>query len=179
MLINIVIALAVLLIIFLVVAAMRPAAFRIERSITLSASPELALSYVNDLHRWQKMSPYAPLDPAAKYTFSEPATGVGASMAWLGNSKVGQGRITISENRPSELVRMKLDFLKPFACSNTAEFTARRVGNQTHFTWGMFGESTFLSKVMSLIINMDKMVGTQFEQGLANLKSLAEAEARK
>ncbi len=176
MLLNISIGVAILLTIFLIVAATRPAAFRFERSITLSAPPSVALSYINDLHRWQEMSPYMALDPAARYTFAGPPAGVGASMAWVGNNKIGQGKITVIENRPDELVRMKLEFLKPFACNNTAEFTAKLVGNQTHFTWAMFGESTFMSKAMGLIVNMDKMIGSQFEEGLANLKRLAEAE---
>jgi hypothetical protein len=179
MIIKILITLAVIVALFLVVAARQPADFRVERSTSVSASPAVAFAQVNDLHQWLEMSPYVKLDPAAKYTFEGPSAGPGASLAWAGNSKVGEGRLTITESRPNELVRMKLEFLKPFACTNTAEFTFKQAGDQTAVTWSMFGQNNLMSKAMGLVINMDKMIGQEFENGLSNLKSLAEARAKK
>jgi hypothetical protein len=178
MIINILIALAVIVALFITVVALRPADFRITRSTTISAPPEAAFAQVNDLHRWQEMSPYAKLDPEAKHTFGGPRTGIGATLAWAGNSKVGEGRLTIIESRPNELVRMKLEFLKPFRATNTAEFAFRREADQTKATWSMFGKSKFMCKAMGLFMNMDKMCGSQFEEGLANMKAIAEARAQ-
>jgi hypothetical protein len=176
---NILIALAVLLVIFLVVAALQPADFKIERSIGISAPAAFAFGQVNDLHKWQEMSPYAKHDRAAKYTFTGPAAGVGAAMAWTGNSKVGEGRITITGSRPGELVAMKLEFVRPFKCNNDVAFSFRQEGGQTRATWGMSGRNNLFSKAMGLVINMDKMVGGQFDEGLASMKALAEAAAEK
>ncbi len=179
MIINILIALALIVALFVIVVALRPDDFRIARSIFISAPPETAFAQVNDLQRWQEMSPYAKLDPEAKYTFGGPRTGTGASIAWLGNNKVGEGRMTIIESRPYELVRMKLEFLKPFQVTNTAEFTFQEDGDQTKATWSMFGKSKFMCKAIGLFMNMDKMCGSQFEEGPANMKSIAEAQAEK
>ncbi len=176
MIISILIAVAAILAIFTIVVALRPDDFRIARSTSISAPPEAAFAQVNDLHRWQEMSPFAKLDPDAKYTFEGPRTGIGASLAWTGNSKVGEGRLTIIESRPNELVRMKLEFLKPFKVTNTANFTFQKEGAQTKATWSMFGKSKFTCKAMGLFMNMDKMCGSQFEEGLANMKTIAESE---
>ena len=178
MIINILIALAIIVALFITVVALRPADFRIARSTTISAPPEAAFAQVNDLHRWQEMSPYAKVDPEAKYTFGGPRTGIGATLAWTGNSKVGAGRLTIIESRPNELVRMKLEFLKPFQATNTAEFAFQREADQTKATWSMFGTSKFMCKAMGLFMNMDKMCGSQFEEGLANMKAIAEARVQ-
>ena len=175
MIINIIIAVAVIVALFVIVVASRPSNFRISRSVNISAPPEAAFEQVNDLHRWQEMSPYAKLDPAAIYTFDGPPAGTGASLAWTGNSRVGEGRMTITHSRPNELVRMNLAFLKPFKATNTVEFTFEREGEQTKATWSMFGKSKFMCKAMGLVMNMDKMCGSQFEEGLANMKRIAEA----
>lgn len=116
-------------------------------------------------------------DPTAKTHFEGPSAGTGASFSWAGNSKVGEGRMTITDSRPDELVRFKLDFLKPFQASNVAEFTFKPEGNQTFVTWSMSGKNNFLFKAVGLFMNCDKIVGNQFERGLANLKSLAETRA--
>lgn len=179
MIINILIALAAILAVFAIVVALRPDDFRIARSTNISAPVEAAFEQVNDLHRWQEMSPYAKLDPAGKYTYTGPQAGIGASLAWVGNSKVGEGRMTIIDSRPNELVRMKLEFLKPFKVTNTAEFTFEPGDDQTRVTWSMFGKSKFMCKAMGLFMNMDKMCGTQFEEGLANMKTIAEAGSPK
>jgi hypothetical protein len=177
MITNILIALAILLVLLLVTASLRPGDFRVERSITVSAPPAAAFVYVNNLRKWQEMSPYVRLDPAARYTFSGPPAGTGASLAWAGNSQAGEGRITITESRPNELIRMKLEMVKPIACTNAVEFTFRPAGDKITVTWGISGKCNLPAKVMGLFMNMDKMCGAQFEEGLANLKSLAEAAA--
>src|SRR5438445_4895752 len=159
------IALAVIVVVFLSVVAMQPSDFRITRSATIAAPPEAVFAQVNELHNWEAWSPWAKLDPKAKSTYEGPAAGVGAALAWSGNNKVGEGRMTITESRPNELVRFKLDFLKPFKGSSTAEFTFQPEVNQTTVTWSMYGKSSFIPKAIGLFMNFDKMVGGQFEQG--------------
>jgi len=175
----ILIALAVIVVVFVVIVAVQPSDFRITRSATIAAPPEAVFAQVNDLHNWEAWSPWAKLDPAAKSTYEGPAAGVGAAFAWSGNNKIGEGRMTVIESRPDELVRFKLDFLKPFKASNTAEFTFKPEGNQTAVTWSMYGKNNFLSKAVGLFMNCDKMVGGQFEQGLAQMNSVTEAATTK
>jgi uncharacterized protein YndB with AHSA1/START domain len=173
------IALAVIVVLFVIIVAMQPADFRITRSATITAPPEAVFAQVNDLHNWEAWSPWAKLDPAAKSTYEGPAAGVGAAFAWCGNNKIGEGRMTITESRPNELVRFKLDFLKPFKASNTAEFTFKPEANQTAVTWSMYGKNNFIGKAIGLFMNCDKMVGGQFETGLAQLNSVTETATRK
>lgn len=175
----ILLSLAALVVLLLVVASFQPSEYRVVRTTSISAPPAVPFAQVNDLHQWQEISPYKKLDLAAKYTFDGPAAGPGASLAWVGNSQVGEGKMTITESRPNELVRMKLDFLKPFASTCFAEFTFKPEGNQTAVSWAMTGSKNMVSKVMCLFMNMDKMVGGQFEEGLANLKAAAENNARR
>jgi hypothetical protein len=130
---------------------------------------------VNELHKWDAWSPWAKLDPNAKNTFEGPPAGTGAVMCWAGNKNVGEGSMTITESCANELVQFRLEFLKPFKGTNTAEFIFKPQGDQTHVTWSMYGENNFLSKVIGIFINCEKMVGGQFEQGFANLKEVVEA----
>jgi hypothetical protein len=162
-------------VVLLVVIALRPDTFRIERSATIDAPPSAVFAQVNDFHRWEAWNPWQKVDPAAKNTYSGAAAGPGASFAWQGNKDVGEGRMTIVESHPDDLVKIKLEFLKPFAATNTADFTFVPAGNKTTVTWAMFGDSPFISKAMGLFMDMDKMVGDQFEKGLADLKSIVEA----
>ena len=134
---------------------------------------------MNDLHTWQDFSPWAKLDPAAKVTFTGPQAGVGSAFTWAGNSEVGEGTMTITESRPAELVRFRLDFLKPMAGTSTADFTFKPTGNQTVVTWSMFGKNNFIGRAFCVFVDMDKMVGGQFEEGLAKLKTLSETAAKK
>jgi hypothetical protein len=166
---------AAAVILFIVVAAMQPTDFRITRTGTIIAPASAVFPHVNDLHQWDAWSPWAKLDPNAKNSFEGPALGVGAIMSWAGNNKVGQGSMTIMESRPDEFIQFKLEFLKPMAATNTAEFTFTSENDQTTVTWCMYGKNNFKGKAMSLIMNCDKMVGGQFEQGLAALKSVVEA----
>ena len=175
MLKKILITIVVIVVAFVVVAALQPADYRVARSATFSAPPAVAFAQVNDFHRWSAWSPWEKLDPAMKRTFEGPPSGTGSIYAWSGDSKVGEGRMTITESRPSELIRITLDFVKPFASTATTEFTFKPEGNQTVVAWSMAGQKNFMSKAMCLFMSMDKMLGGEFEKGLADLKSVAEA----
>lgn len=176
MILEILIALAVVIIVvLLIVVAMQPSDFRITRSAPMSAPAPVLFEQVNDLHLWSGWSPWDRLDPNTKKTFAGPASGVGAICSWVG-PKAGEGCMTVTESRPHELIRFKLDFVKPFKANNTAEFTFKPEGNQTVVTWSMSGKNNFVSKAFGLIMNCDKMVGGEFEKGLANLKSITETE---
>jgi uncharacterized protein YndB with AHSA1/START domain len=179
MLIPILIVLAVIVAVFVLVVALRPSEFRVARSTVIAAPPAAVFALVNDLHQWESWSPWAHLDPAAKQTYEGSPSGVGATFAWSGNKKIGEGRMAIIESRPNELVRFKLDFVKPFKGTNTAEFTFQPEGNQTAVTWSMVGKNNFLSKAFGLFVNCDQMVGSQFDKGLAQMKSLTESAASK
>jgi hypothetical protein len=175
MLIKILIGLVVVIGVFAAIVAMRPSDFRVERSAVVSAPAPVVFAQVNDLHNWDAWSPWAKLDPAAKQTFDGPRAGTGAAFAWAGNNQVGEGRMTITESRPNELVRFRLDFVKPFAGTNTAEFSFKPQGDKTAVTWSMSGRQNFMAKAICMFMSMDKMVGGQFDQGLAQMKSVAEA----
>ena len=159
---------------FLAFVAMRLAEFRIERSIVVRAPAEKIQALIEDFGVWPNWSPYEKYDPAMQRMRSGPATGVGSVYEWQGNNKVGQGRMEILEVARPSLVRIKLDFYKPFEAHNTAEFTTRPEGGAVRLTWAMFGPSPFMSKLMGVFMNFDRMVGKDFEQGLTNLKALAE-----
>lgn len=179
MLINTLIGLAVVLVIFVIVVSQRPADFQVVRSAAIPAPPSTVFAQVNDLRLWQKWAPWAKLDPDAKTTFEGPTSGAGAKFAWDGNSKIGSGRMTITESRPGELVRFKLEFLKPYADTNASEFTFESEGDQTVVKWSISGTNNFTAKAISLLVSNDRLVGCQFEQGLADLKSTCEAAAAK
>ena len=176
---KILIAIGVIVVVFLLVVALQPAEFRVVRSASMSAPPPVVFAQVNDFHKWEAWSPWEKLDPALKRTYEGPSEGTGAIYRWVGNNQVGQGSMTITESRPSDLIRIKLEFLKPFASTADTEFTFKPEGNQTAVTWSMAGKNNFLAKAMCLFMNMDKMVGGQFEQGLAQMKSLVEMPAAK
>ena len=166
------IAIAVILI--AIIAAMQPSDFRVTRTATITAPASAVFPHVKDLQKWDAWSPWAKLDPNAKNSFEGPVSGVGAIMRWAGNNKVGQGSMTIMESRPDEFIQFKLEFLKPMAATNTAEFTFTSENNQTTVTWCMYGKNNFIGKAMGLFMSCDKMVGGQFEKGLATLKSVVE-----
>lgn len=176
---GILIALGVIVVVLVIVVALRPGDYRVVRSATVSAPPAVVFEQVNDLHKFQAWSPWAKLDPTAKITFEGPTAGTGATFAWAGNSKVGEGRMTIVESRPNEVIKFRLDFLKPFAGTSSAEFTFKPEGNQTAVTWSMAGRNQFIVKAISLFMNMDNMIGGMFEQGLASLNAVAQSATRK
>ena len=174
MLANIAIAAAVLVACVLIYAATRQGTFRVARSVSIMAAPEKVFPLINDLHGFNRWNPFYGLDPAAKFTYRGPDSGKGAAHEWDGNNKAGKGRIEITESSPPSKILMKLDILKPMECHNRVAFTLVPVGNATEVTWVMSGENSFIGKVMSLCFNMDKMVGGEFEKGLAALKAIAE-----
>ncbi len=171
----IVIALVVIVVVFIVAVSMQPSEFLVTRTATISAPAPAVFAQVNDLHKWEEWSPWAKRDPAAKKTYEGPSAGTGAIYRWAGNKEVGEGSLTITESRPSDLIRMKLEFLKPFQATNTVEFTFKPQGYQTLVTWTMTGKNNFIAKALHLFMEMDKMVGGDFEKGLAKIKSLVEA----
>ena len=175
--------LTVLLVIVLAVAALlayagtRPDTFRIERSIHIAAPIVQVAELIDDFHEWSKWSPWEHIDPTMQRTFSGAEAGVGAVYAWEGTGKVGAGRMEITEMRSGSersVISIKLDFFKPFKASNTAEFLMTPTDSGTDLNWAMFGPSPFMSKVMGVFMDMDKMVGKDFEAGLASLKKIAE-----
>jgi hypothetical protein len=178
MFLKILIGLAIVIGVFLVVVAMQPSQFRVTRSATISAPPSAVFPHVNELRKWDAWSPWAKLDPNAKNTFEGPPAGLGAAMAWEGNKEVGKGRMTITESRPNELVRFKLEFYEPMAATCESEFSFKTEGNQTILSWTMSGKNSFMCKAVGLFMNCDKMVGGQFEQGLSKLKSVVEVAAK-
>ncbi len=174
MLMNVLYVLAVALCVFLVLATMQPSQFRVTRSKSMKTSPEAVFAQVNNLHNWEAWSPWARLDPNAKSEFAGPAEGVGAVMSWDGNQKVGTGSMTIVESKPASQIKFRMDFKKPIKGTSEVEFTFAPQGDQTMVSWSMSGQNKFINKAMSLIFNCEKMVGGQFEKGLANLQGVVE-----
>lgn len=168
-------AIAVIVAAILIIAAFKPDGFRVQRSIEIHAAPGTIFALINDLHENSRWSPFEK-DPNMKKVHSGAPKGVGAAYDWDGNRQVGRGRIAITESVPTSKVAMKLDMFTPFEAHNTVEFTLHPAeGNRTTVTWAMFGPQPYMAKVMSTVINCDKMVGKQFEEGLSKMKAIAEA----
>jgi uncharacterized protein YndB with AHSA1/START domain len=168
------IVLAIAIAIVLILAATKPGSFSVERAIDVHAPPERIFALINDFHQWVSWSPYETKDPDMKRSYSGAASGKGAVYGWDGNNNVGSGRMEILEASPPSKILIKLDFFKPFEGHNTAEFTMLPHGDVTHVNWMMRGPAPFMSKLMQVFINLDHMVGKDFEVGLANLKKLTE-----
>jgi uncharacterized protein YndB with AHSA1/START domain len=175
MLYKILLGLAVIIVVIAVIVALQPSQFRVARSTTISASPPAVFAQVNDFRKWEAWNPWAKIDPAMRQSYDGAPAGTGAIYTWTGNNEVGAGRMTITDSRPNDLIRIKLEFFKPIAGTNTAEFTFKPDGGQTAVTWSMFGDKNFMAKAIHLLVNMDKMVGDQFENALASMKSIVEA----
>lgn len=158
----------------LVYAATRPDTFRVERSLAMNAPPEKIFPYITGLKRWQEWSPYEGRDPAMKRSYSGPESGKGAVYEWDGDKNVGKGRMEVLDEAPPNKVVIKLDFIKPFEGHNTAELTVQPKGSQTVVTWAMYGPSPFMSKLIGTFINLDDMIGRDFADGLAKLKTIVE-----
>jgi hypothetical protein len=169
MVINILIGLVAVIAVFLIIVALRPVDFRVERSATISAPAPLLFEQVNDHHKFAVWNPFLKLDPNVKNTYSGPDSGIGAVCSWEGNSKIGAGSATIIESKPGELVRQRMDWKRPMEGTSTVEFTFKNVGDKTVVTWAMYGKNNFMGKLVSLFMDCEKMVGPQFEQGLAEL----------
>ncbi len=172
----VVVVLVVLIAGLLGFAATKPDSFRVQRTTSIKAPPEKIFALVNDLRSHGLWSPWEKKDPAMKKTYSGAASGDGAVYEWDGNKNIGKGRMEITETAPPSKVTFKLDFIKPFEGHSIAEFTLDAKGDATNVTWAIYGPSPFLSKVMSLFCNMDRMIGREFETGLANLKTITETE---
>lgn len=157
------------------VAAMQPDSYRVEESVVVSAAPEQVFPHLNALSSWNAWSPWVKFDPQAKMTFSGPESGVGATMGWNGNSKIGEGSVTVLESRMDQMVKYRLDFVRPMADTATAEFTLVPDGNHgTQVTWSMYGKhKNFLSKAMHFLF-CKRMLAGQFQEGLSNLKTVVE-----
>lgn len=171
---TVAVIIALLVAAVLIYAATRPDAFRIERSTSIKAPPEKVFALINDFHQWEAWSPWEKIDPEIKRTYSGALSGKGAVYAWSGNKDIGQGRMEIIESSSPASVVLKLDFITPFEAHNTVEFTLVAQGNSTTVTQAMYGPSPFISKLMGLFFSMEKMVGEKYEEGLANLKLIAE-----
>ena len=161
-------------------AATRPNTFRLERSIIINAAPETIFALIADFRTWTGWSPWEKLDPGMTRSYSGAASGKGAVYGWDSAGKAGKGRMEISRANVADLIMIKLDFLKPFEAHNIAEFTLQRQngatqGGATQVTWAMYGPQPLVAKVMALAFSMDRLVGRDFETGLANLKALAES----
>lgn len=177
MLMYILIALAVIVVGFLAVVALQSPTFQITRSATITAPAPVVFAQVNDFHKWDGWSPWAKLDPTMKQFYEGSGSGHGAIYKWNGNSQVGEGRMEITESQPNKLVAIKLDFMKPFKATNQTLFTFDPKGDQTVVTWTMNGEKNLMAKAFHLFVNMDKMLGGQFDQGLRQMKAVAEGAA--
>jgi uncharacterized protein YndB with AHSA1/START domain len=162
---------------FAAYVARRPAAFRISRSRTMAAPPEAVFAQINDFHRWQAWSPWEKLDPNMKKEFSGPPSGPGASYYWSGNNKAGEGRMTITDSQPGRSVTLRLEFMKPWKATNTTRFDLQPSGGGTAVTWEMTGTNNFMAKAFTVFMDMDKMVGPDFEKGLAGLDAVASSTA--
>jgi uncharacterized protein YndB with AHSA1/START domain len=174
MLKNIAIAVVVLIAAVLVFAATRPDNFRVQRATSIKAPPEKIFPLITDLHSWGSWSPWEKKDPTMKRTYSGAASGKGAVYAWEGNSKVGEGRMEITDVSPPSKVTIKLDFVKPMEGHSIAEFTLEPKGDSTNVAWTMYGPTAYVAKVIGIFVSMDEMIGKEFETGLANLRNVAE-----
>ena len=168
------IVIVVLLVALLVFAATKPDTFRVQRATSIKAPPEKIFVLINDFHRWVAWSPYEKKDPAMKRTLSGATTGRGAVYEWEGNKDIGKGRMEIMDTSPPSKVIITLDFVKPFEAHNIVEFTLEPNSDSTNVIWSIHGPSPYISKLMSIFVNLDSMIGKDFETGLANLKIVAE-----
>lgn len=164
----------VLIAAILIYAATRPDTFRLQRSITINAPADKIFPFINDFHQWPSWSPWEKMDPNMKKTHSGSPQGKGAVYEWEGNNQVGTGGMEIVESMTPSRIVIKLDFLKPFEAHNFAEFTLEPQGGTTNVTWAMYGPQPFMAKVMNVFGMTERMVGPQFETGLADLKTISE-----
>ena len=171
---TVLIVIAVIVIGVLVAASMRPNSFAVQRSAQMRAAPDAIYPLIADFREWPRWSPWEKLDPNMKRTLSGAPSGTGAIYAWEGSGKVGAGRMEIRDVAPPSKVVIQLDFIKPFEGHNTAEFTLQPQGDSTEVTWAMYGPAPYFHKLIGLFLNMDQMIGKDFESGLQNLKAVAE-----
>jgi len=165
---------------FVAYAATRPGTYRVERSLRVDAPPAVVFAQLDDFKAWAAWSPWEGKDPQMRKTYEGPASGVGAIYAWQGNQKVGEGRMTVTDSRPPADVKLRLEFIKPFAAVARTEFiVVPETPGTVSVTWSMEGTNNLIAKMFGVFMNMDAMIGNDFEAGLANLKRVAEGEARR
>jgi Polyketide cyclase / dehydrase and lipid transport len=174
---GIVVVVVVIVAVFAIVVALRPAHYHVERTANMNAPASVVFAQVNDFHKWEAWSPWAKLDPAMKQSYEGAPSGAGAIYTWAGNDQIGEGRMTITDSHPSDLIKIKLEFIRPWTATNATNFTFNSQGNQTAVKWTMDGDNNFMGKAFSLFMNMDKMIGDDFDKGLAQMKSVAEKAA--
>ena len=170
--------LAIAVVTILIMASTVPSTFRYERQAVIGAPEDVVYAQLEDFHRWGAWSPWEKLDPAMKKTFEGPDEGVGATYAWTGNSDVGQGRMTITDAAPPKALTIKLDFIEPFPATNTTKFELSPADGGTRVNWSMTGDNSFMGKIFCVFIDMDEMIGKDFEKGLASLKQVSEQAAK-
>jgi hypothetical protein len=164
--------------VFLIIVAMQPSSYRVMRSIVIAAPPDALFPQMNDLKKWEVWNPWGKADPNMKLTYGGPTSGVGANYSWAGNSEVGEGRATITESRPSESVKYKMEFFKPMPATSVMEFAFKPQGNETEVAVTVTGEKSFVAKAFCLFMSMDNMIGGKFEKALAELKTIAESPVK-
>ena len=174
MLMTILLVIVAIIAIIVLLASRQPDSFRVQRAATVQAPPDRVFALINDFQNWLKWSPWEKLDPAMKKDFGGPPSGAGSTYGWSGNSKAGEGRMEIVESVPPSRVKLDLNFIRPFKSNNSTQFDLAPSGTGTSVTWTMNGSANLMTKVWMLFVNMDKMVGKDFEEGLMNLKRVAE-----
>ncbi len=178
-LLGLAVAVVAIVVGFVVVVSMQPSEVHISRSLAMAAPPDKVFEQVNNLHHSPDWSPFIKLDPNIKYSYEGPELGEGAVYKWSGNDEVGEGSMTIVESKPNELVRMKLAFVRPMEDTAEALFTFRPEGDKLNVTWTMTGTNSFIEKAFCLFVDLDKMIGDKFEEGLASMKAIVESAAAK
>jgi carbon monoxide dehydrogenase subunit G len=176
MLKKILLVIAVLIVGLLAYAATRPDSMRVERQTTIQAAPDRIFTLINDFHNWKAWSPWEKMDPEMKRTYPGMQSGKGAAYQWAGNRDVGSGRMEITDVAPPSRITIDVEFNEPFQAHNVAEFTLVPQGDSTAVTWAMSGQNAYLAKLMGIFVDMDSMIGRDFETGLANLKAVVEKQ---
>lgn len=177
---KILLVVAAVIVVFVIVVATRPATFEVKRTAQINAPAEVVFAQVNDFKAWSAWSPWEQLDPTMKRTFNDVPAGVGAAYHWASDKDdVGEGNMKITVARPAEHLDIDLDFLEPFEAHNRIDFDFVKATEGTSVTWKMSGNNNFMAKVMGLFMDMDKMVGPDFEKGLASLKTVSEVAAKR
>jgi hypothetical protein len=171
---KILLALVVIIAVLAIVIALQPEDFKVTRSAKMAAPPAVVFEQVNDFHNWLAWNPWDKMDNDMKRSFEGPTSGVDATYKWVGNSKVGEGSMKITESRPHDSIRIRLDFLKPMEGTSDVAFTFKPEGEQTVVTWSMAGKNNFVGKAVTLLVGMETMIGTKYEEGLAEMKKIVE-----
>ena len=174
----ILIAIPAIIVVVLIIVAMQPSNYRVARSLAITAPQDAVFPHMNELKKWEVWNPWGKADPNMKLTYGGPASGVGANYSWAGNNEVGEGRATITESRPGESVKYKMEFFKPMSATSEMEFAFKPQGNQTEVTVTVTGEKNFMAKAFCLFMSMDKMIGGKFEKALPDLKAITESSAK-